>query len=460
MKKLTLSLFTLFTLISFGQEKEIKDAFTAYEGGNKTQAQTLLQQVESTVTAKASNIEPDVYAKYLYVKGSSLLDQGKTAEAAQVLSTLASYEKGPVYSLKNKDTKEKTFVLSKSEADKLQTQGFSGLKETKSGTNYIDKLLPVLDKKRQEVLNKASEEHSAKNYAKAADDFLQVHYLTKAAGSDDDLYKYYAAVSYHAANNNEKALSLYKELIADGYTGKKTVYTAMQNGQRVNLTEEQYNLFKAAPGASGLTDFKKEETPSVESDIYNYAVSILTADKKYDEALALAQKGLSKLPNDTNLTSQIGDLYYQTGQTEKYIAQLKEKVQKDPQDYLSLYNLGVLYSKDPKTADLAKEYYNKTIAIKPDYAAAYLNLSALALAPDTEIVNKMKALGNSQTDQKRYEYLLAQRRDMFKNALPYMEKAYEYDKKDKSIIQALEEAYKVLQMKDKLDEIRKAKAAL
>lgn len=459
MKKITLSLFTLFSLLSFSQEKEIKEAFNSFESGNKTEAQALVQKVEPIVAEKAQSIDPDVYAKFLYLKGSTLLDQGKTLEAARAFSTLSAYEQGPVYSLKNKSTKEKAFVLSKQEADKLQAQGFGSLKETKSGTTYLQKVLPALEQKRQKVATKATEEYNAKNYGQAADDFLESHYLTKASGSNDDIYMYYAAISYNAAKNNTKALELYKELINAGYTGKKTLYTAIQNGQRVGLTEQQYNLFKSTPN-SGFSDFKTEETASVEADIYNYAIAILSADKKYDEALALAEKGLAHLPGDKNLTNQIGELYYQTGQTDKYIAKLKEAIQKDPKDYISLYNLGVLYSKDPKTYDQAKDYYNKALSIKPDYAAAYLNLASLYLAPDKEIVEKMKALGSTKADQQKYESLLSQRKNMFKEALPYMEKAYGYDKKDTAIMQALKEAYRVLGMRDKLEEIKKAEDAL
>lgn len=459
MKKITLSLLTLFSILSFGQEKEIKEAFNSFENGNKAQAQTLIQQVDPVVLEKSQALEPDVYAKFLYIKGSTLLENGKNLEAAQTFSILSAYEQGPVYSLKNKSNKQKAFTLSKQEANNLQAQGFSGLKETKSGTNFLQKVLPVIEQKRQTIANQATEEYNAKNYAGSGDDFLEAHYLNKAAGSDDEIYMYYAAISYHAAKNNAKALELYKELINTGYTGKKTLYTAIQNGVRVGLTEQQYNLFKSTPN-SGFSDFKTEETPSVEAEIYSYAIAILSADKKYDEALTIAEKGLVKFPGDKNLNSQIGELYYQTGQTDKYINQLKGAVQKDPNDYISLFNLGVIYSKDPKTYDLAKSYYNKVISIKPDYAVAYLNLASLSLSPDKEIVEKMKALGSNKADQQKYDVLLSQRKNMFKEALPYIEKAYEFDKKDIEIIQVLKEAYRVLGMRDKLDEIRKAENAL
>ncbi|WP_128331201.1 tetratricopeptide repeat protein [Apibacter sp. HY039] len=455
MKKITISLLTLMALFSFGQDKEIKDAFNAFEGGNKSQAQTLIQQADPLVNTKISSIEPELYAKYLYVKGATYLDQGKTLEAAKVLAELSKYEKGPIYSLKNKNTKEKAFVLSKEQADKLVSEGFSGLKETKSGTDYLNKLLPVLEQKRQASVTKATDEYNSKDFEKSAEDFLESHYLTKAAGVDDDVYKYYAAVSYHAANNSAKALELYKELINEGYTGVRNTYSALNNKkERVTLSENDYNLLKKAPSAD-YTDLKIESTPSVEADLYNYAVSLLTADKKYSEALSLAEKGLTKFPTDTNLSSQVGELYYQTGNTQKYVDRLKESVQKNPNDYVSLYNLGVIYSKDEKTYDLAKEYYNKAVSVKPDYTAAYFNLAALALEPDKEIVNKLNNLTTSKEDQQKYDALTVERKKMFFKALPFLEKAHELEPKDKAVYQALENAYKVLQKRDKLDQLRK-----
>lgn len=459
MKKISVSVFLLVSLLSFSQEKEIKQAFNAFESGNKSLAQSLIQPIESTVRSKTIGIDPEIYAKYLYVKGNSLLEQGKILESAKVFSKLALYERGPIYSLKNKNTKEKAFVLTKDDAEKLKLEGFTWLKETKSGTDYLQKIISVLEQKRQELSSKATSEYNAKQFSKAAEHFLESYYLTKAEGNADEVFKYYAAISYHAGKNNTKSLELYLELLNKGYTGKTITYTALQNGKRVSLREEQYNLFKSTPN-SGFSDFKKEESPSVEADLYNYAISLLIADKKYNEAMTLVEKGLQKLPNDANLQSQMGELYYQTGQTDKYIAKLKEIIQKNPNDYVSYYNLGVLYSKDPKTISQAKENYNKALSIKPDYPAAYLNLAALLLSPDKDIVLKMKSLGSSQADQQKYEVLAEKRREMFKQALPYLEKAYGYDKKDKGIIQALKEAYRVLQMKDKMEEMKKADSTL
>ncbi|MDR3271900.1 MAG: hypothetical protein LBT29_00245 [Flavobacteriaceae bacterium] len=452
MKKLTVSMFALFAVLAFGQEKEIKAAFSAYDSGNKAQAQTLIQQADAAVGNKAQSIDPDVYAKYLYVKGNSLLEQGKTVDGAKVLSELTVYEKGPVYSLKNKETKEKAYVLSKDEAAKLQAQGFSGLKETTSGTTYSQKSAATLDAKRQEVAKKAADEYVSKQFASAGNDFLEAYYLFKAAGGNDDIYKYYAAVSYNNDEQNDKALELYKELINDGYTGVNIKYTAKdKDGQEVNMDATQYQLFQKAN--AGYTDFKQETTPSVEPDLYHYAVQILINDKKYDDALNLTQKGLAKLPNDQALNDVLGDLYYQTGQTDKFAEKLQEQLQKDPNDYKVLYNLGFLYSKDPATTNKAKEYYEKAIQAKPDYTDAYLNLAILLMQPDKELVNQMKNLGTSTADNKKYDALFEQRKQVLGSALPYLEKAYRIDSSNIAVIGALRDVYRVLGNRAKMQEM-------
>ena len=445
-------MLALFAISAFGQEKEIKDAFSAYDSGNKAQAQVLLQKADAAVAGKERSIDPDVYAKYLYVKGSSLVDAGKIIDGAKLLSQLAAYEKGPVYSLKNKETKEKAYVLTKAEVDQLQAQGFSGLKTVTSGTDCSQKSAAVMSAKGRELAKKAADEYQAKQFIPAANDFLGAYYSFKAAGGDDEICKYYAALSYNNAGQNDKALDLYKELIDDGYTGVETIYTAKdKDGQVTNLSKDQYILLQKAD--AGYTDFKEEITPSVESNLYQFAIQILIGNKKYDEALALTQKGLQRLPNDETLSNMEGSLYYETGQTDKFAEKLQAQLQQNPNDYEALYKLGNLYSKDPATADKAADYYKKAIAAKPDYIDSYLNLAVLLMQPDKDLVKQMQALGTTAADNKKYDDLFDQRKQILNSALPYLEKAHQIDGSNTAVIGALRDVYRVLSNRAKMQEM-------
>jgi thioredoxin-like negative regulator of GroEL len=80
---------------------------------------------------------------------------------------------------------------------------------------------------------------------------------------------------------------------------------------------------------------------------------------------------------------------------------------------------------------------------------AYLNLSILKLEGETKIVDEINKLGTSEKDNKRYEVLKKQREDIFKSALPYLEKANELDPKNEDVAATLLNVYGALEMTDK-----------
>ena len=82
---------------------------------------------------------------------------------------------------------------------------------------------------------------------------------------------------------------------------------------------------------------------------------------------------------------------------EKFKTLMNEAIAHDPENGSLYYNLAVV------TADLgdkaaARSYYKKAIEIDPSSENSYLNLVALILEGETEIVDKMNSLGNSRAD--------------------------------------------------------------
>ena len=126
---------------------------------------------------------------------------------------------------------------------------------------------------------------------------------------------------------------------------------------------------------------------------------------------------------------------------------VSEVLEKDPNNPDLLFNLGVVSSKTDAAS--AETYYKKAIELKPDYVNAYLNLSILKLEGETKIVDEINKLGTSEKDNKRYEVLKKQREDIFKSALPYLEKANELDPKNEDVAATLLNVYGALEMTDK-----------
>ena len=108
--------------------------------------------------------------------------------------------------------------------------------------------------------------------------------------------------------------------------------------------------------------------------------------------------------------------------TDEYEAALQKVIEKDPNNPGLYFNLGV-GAADAGNTEKALGYYKKALEIDPDYAGANLNIAALMLGKDKEIIEQMNSLGNTKADNDKYEELKEERLQLYKDAVPYLEKA-------------------------------------
>ena len=214
-------------------------------------------------------------------------------------------------------------------------------------------------------------------------------------------------------------------------------------------------------GATGdYTDFKTENTPSVEQELFETAVALEIENQNYDSALALIDKGLAKFPKSSKLTEQQGTVYYKSGKMDQFMANLKDQVTKNPNDKVSWYNLGVLASKDPSKIAEAEGYFKKSLEIDPNYVEAlqgmiynvYVNGDDKAIAAIDE-ARKAKKMDV-------FNKLLAERRAKLSKAIPYAEKIYSLNPKDVEIVSLLKGLYQTSHNDAKFQEMKAVEAAL
>ena len=164
-----------------------------------------------------------------------------------------------------------------------------------------------------QAANKAAmDAYNAKNYAVAAPKFVEIYDLLKANGQDNKIYMQYAGLSHALANNSDASIKIYTDLINSGFTGVETTYTAKEkkSGQVVNLDKATWDLMKKN---SEYSDFKTEQTPSIEHELYETLSSLLLNAKKSNEALVIIEKGLAKFPNNAKLKEAQTTAYLQSG---------------------------------------------------------------------------------------------------------------------------------------------------
>ena len=346
-----------------------------------------------------------------------------------------------------------------------QAADASGVANLKEET-YAPTLVGNLGAKINPLLTKANEEamaaYNAKNHEVAGQKFLEVNNLLAAAGSEDKLYKYYAGVSYAQGQKNVEAAKVYKELINEGYTGVKTEYKAKnkKTGQVETLDKNSFELYKKMGATGDYTDFKTENTPSVEQELYETAVALEIENQNYDSALALIEKGLVKFPKSSKLTEQQGTVYYKSGKMDQFMANLKDQVTKNPNDKVSWYNLGVLASKDPSKLAEAEGYFKKSLEIDPSYKEALQGIIFnVYISDDNKAIEAIETARKAKKTE-LYNRLLSERRERFAKALPYAEKWYALEPKNIEVVSLLKGLYLTSHNDAKFQELKAVEAAL
>ena len=457
MKKIVLAISILATTLAFAQKKEISSAFKAIESGDVATANSQIAAAESAFGNKTYLLEPSVLEQYYYTKGLSLIKSNKTAEGATYLAKIVDLGKSKIYAGKDA-SKNKVYYVGKAAAD---ASGVQGLKEETYTTTTTQKLAEAVNPIIQSSSKAAIDAYNTKNYAVAAPKFEEVYGLMKAAGQDSDRYLYYAALNYALADKKDDAITAYKQLLANGYTGAEESFVAKnkKTGEITNLDKSSWDLNKKLGEASEFTDFKTEKSKSIEPELYETISALYIETEKYNDALASIDQGLKKFPDNAKLSELQGTAYHRSGKTDEFVTNLKAQLAKNPNDKTNWYNLGVLQSKDPAQKEEALASYKKAIELDPKFTMAYQNITFLLMGDDKKSIddyNNLRKAGKMDEANK----VLEDRRNRFSQALPYAEKWYAADPNNIDSVSLLKGLYQSTKNEAKAAEFKAKEAAL
>lgn len=232
-------------------------------------------------------------------------------------------------------------------------------------------------------------------------------------------------------------------LDADSTFTDQVLFTAV-SGYYSETPEIARPYFEKLKGM-GSTD------PIIYDALYN-----LTKDANPEEAIKFLSEGREKNPNDTGILFAEINHYLQAGELTTLISKLEAAIEAEP-DNVSVYTtLGSVYDQltqqaytDKNTAQ-AEEYFAKAkdnfeIAQSKDpnnFDAAY-SVGALYYNKAAGMVEELNALGAdfSPAGIKKYDAKKAEMDDLFKEALPFFQKAEALNGKDMNTLIALKEIH-------------------
>ncbi|MFD1095841.1 tetratricopeptide repeat protein [Salegentibacter chungangensis] len=397
---------SVLTMTAFAQKDEIKDAEDAVEDGNYAEAKAFIDKAEP----KLSEANDKWTERFYLYKGQAYLGAGKNVSVEDA----------------------------KTAAEAFQKAADMGSEEAEEG----------LMKVRNSLVQSAVEDQNTENYEKAADKLYASYELNK----QDTVYLYYAAANSLNAQNYDAALGYYEMLRDLDYDGSGMEYTAVnvETGQEEVMPKDQRDLMVKS---GQYKDPQDKKLPSKKGEIAKNIALIYISQEKNDKAIAAMESAKAENPGDVGLLQAEANMYYQMGDKEKYRELMEDLVEEAPDDPSLYYNLGVSSAELGKT-EKAIEYYKKALELDPDMNEARMNIVVAILAKERDIIDEMNGLGMSKEDDKRYKELMEERKEIYKEAIPYLEKVIEKDPQNINAIQTAMNIYSQLDMPEKAKEMK------
>lgn len=392
-------------------------------------------------------------------QAQKLIDQEFYSEALNVLNTnkdfiLSSDKKyhAQYYFLNGWALKENSDYLASVNSLKKSMEIERSLRQKK----YIENANVLMQQAEADLVNSAVEDNKNGNF-KSASVKLYDAYLMNPEKDDNINYLYFSASSAVNSKDYDTALEYYAKLKDMGYTGVVSEYfvTPVETNIEEKVSETEYNLFK---NSKDYTNQRVGKTESRLPEIVKNIALIYVQKGEVDLAISAIKEARAINPDDVNLLLSEADLYIKLGDREKFKELMKLAVQKDPDNAILYYNLGVING-DQGEFDEAKKFYLKSLELDPSYTATYLNLVGLILEGEGPIVEEMNKLVTSRkaSDLDKYDQLEEKRVGLYKECLPYLEKLIEVDPDN---IEAIKTAKNIYYTIDDIDNFKLMNAKL
>ena len=161
------------------------------------------------------------------------------------------------------------------------------------------------------------------------------------------------------------------------------------------------------------------------------------------------EEGYAKFPNEEFFLMSLIDAYIQSSQNEKAISYLNTAIAQKPSDSQLYHALGIVYETGIKDYAKAEETFKKALEVNPESVES---MSALGRIYYNQAVYK-QGVANMINDSKKYQEELTIAKDLFKQALPYFQKAHEMKPSESEYMVALRGIYYNLNMGPELEAI-------
>lgn len=398
---------SLLTLAAVAQKDQVKNAEDAIDDGNYAEAKAQLKVAEPNL----SELNDKWQERFYFYKGQAYMGTGENTPAEDLKIAAMAFQKSA--EMGNEEASEQLMQL------------------------------------KNNMIQSAINDQNSENFSEAA----QKLYTSYEISPKDTIYLYYAANNLVQAQEYDKAVEYLETLNDLGYDGSGIEYTALnkETNQRESFSSKNQRDLMIKTGNYEQPEDKK--IPSKKGDITSLLARIYINQKQYDKAIEAMNEAKANNPEDVTLYLSEANMYYQMGEKEKAIAALEKAGEMDPTNPTVFNNIGLMYA-ELDNHEKAIENYKKAISLDEAYNEARINLVASILSGERDLIDEMNSLGMSKEDTKKYDELNEQRKELYQEVLPYLEKALEVDSTNPDVIKTAMNIYSNLGMQEKVEEMK------
>ncbi|GGD94584.1 tetratricopeptide repeat protein [Planktosalinus lacus] len=414
MKK-TILFFAVFmiTAVTYSQKKELRTASKQIKNESFEQAKSTLNSIEGMI----SSADEDEKAEYYLYKGQAYLGAAGNREEDLVTSAEAFRKV-------------------------IEIESSGKQKHTKQAEEEIQNLLVRL-------INSAIEDQNAERYSAASKKLHAGYTISKS----DTTYLYFAAANAMNAKEYDNAMKYYEQLLDLDYTGIEKEFVAVnkETGETEAFGSDEERKLMMISGNYVRPQERMSESrrPIILKDL-----GAIYIDKgRIDDAKKIIADARKEDPNDIALIRAEANIALQMEDMKTYNRLMQLVIDSDPENPELFYNLGVS-SASIGEREQAINYYKRALELDPDYINAKVNLAVIILEREDTIIEEMNSLGTSPAENKKYDELRAERDNLYKEAIPYLESALKNRPDDMNILRTLMNIYSILGQDDKFKETK------
>jgi len=265
-----------------------------------------------------------------------------------------------------------------------------------------------------------------------------------------------AGIYYFNDKNYEDAYNLFQQFFdipklkmfeGDNIAAKDTAYALYRYYAGLSLAQ-----FGTTNQIASYFEGMKDNNGYNENEIFQTLCSLYERNNDTVNLIKTLKEGVAKFPKEPYFLLNLINQYIFSNQGDVAVELITKAIATMPERTAELYTvLGIVYENSQNEIGVAKVNFEKALSVDPDYVDA---LSGLGRINFNKALEAQRA-ANEITDNKKFNEAKAKYIEMFREALPYFEKAHQLRPDDRDVMIALSHIYYTLNMNSKFDQIEK-----